>query len=138
MDTKKYVTRILAFVSVVSFVVSSAVGLHARRAQAVPSVGLGAQGRAETPGITRTTLKDDPKTTVTRVHFNPGALEPPHTHPYDVMIVAVTSGPVDFGIADKTIRDLKAGDVQFVPRDTIHHFGNAGREPFEVIAIAIK
>ena len=42
----------------------------------VPSVPLG-QGRPETPGVTRTTLKDDAKSTVIRVHFNPGAAEPP-------------------------------------------------------------
>ena len=119
---------------------AAAIGLFtaAALAQTVPSVGLGAQGRAETPGITRTTLKDDAKSTVTRVHFNPGALEPPHTHPYDVILVPVTSGPVDLGVGDKSIKDWKAGDVQFVPRDTVHHMGNAGREPFELIAIAIK
>ena len=60
--------------------------------QTPPSQPLGA-GRPETPGITRTTLKDDAKSTVTRVHFEPGAAEPPHTHPYDVILVPVITGP---------------------------------------------
>ena len=57
----------------------------------VPSVPLG-QGRPETPGVTRTTLKDDAKSTVIRVHFKPGAAEPPHTHPYDIIIVPIVAG----------------------------------------------
>ena len=45
--------------------------------------------RPETPGITRTTLRDDAKSMVTRVHFEPGAAEPPHTHAVDVILVVV-------------------------------------------------
>jgi quercetin dioxygenase-like cupin family protein len=102
-----------------------------------PSQPLGA-GRPETPGITRTTLKDDAKSTVTRVHFAPGAAEPPHTHPYDVILVPVITGPVDFGAGDKTLTALKSGEVQFVPRDVVHHVANTGKQPFELIAIAVK
>jgi quercetin dioxygenase-like cupin family protein len=123
----------VAFVAFVSFVVTVAIA----GAQSAPSVPLG-RGRPETPGITRTTLKDDAKSTVTRVHFAPGAVEPPHTHPYDVILVPVTSGPVDFAVADKKATVLKAGEVQFVPKDTTHHLGNSGKQPFELIAIAIK
>lgn len=102
-----------------------------------PSLPLG-QGRPEVPGITRTTLKDDAKSTVTRVRFAPGAGEPPHIHPNDVIIVPVTSGPVDVGVGDRTLTSLKAGDVQFVAHDVVHHVKNTGTEPFELIAIALK
>ena len=61
--------------------------------QAPPSVPLGA-GRTETPGIKRTQLRDDSKATVTRVQFDPNAAEPPHTHPYDVLLVPVLPGTV--------------------------------------------
>jgi len=102
-----------------------------------PSLPLG-QGRPETPGITRTTLKDDAKSTVTRVHFKPAAAEPPHTHPYDVILVPVISGTVEITIAGKKLTAVKSGDVQFVPRDVVHAVTNTGKEDFELIAIALK
>src|SRR5262245_31668490 len=105
--------------------------------RAAPSVLLG-EGRAPTPGITRTALKDDAKSTVTRVQFMPGAKEPPHTHPYDVILVPVLASPVDAGIGDKRFTSFKPGEVQFVPKDTVHFVGNTGTQMFELIAIALK
>lgn len=102
-----------------------------------PSLPLG-QGRPETPGITRTTLKDDAKVTVTRVQFAPGAGEAPHTHPNDVILVPVTSGPVDAAVWDKILSRLASGEVQFVPHDVVHHVKNTGTAQFELIAIAVK
>ena len=102
-----------------------------------PSLPLGA-GRPDVPGITRTTLKDDAKSTVTRVHFKPGAAEPPHTHPYDVIIVPVLAGTIEFTIGDKKVTAVKPGDVQFVPRDVTHQLKNSGKQDFELIAIALK
>jgi quercetin dioxygenase-like cupin family protein len=102
-----------------------------------PSLPLG-QGRPDIAGITRTTLKDDAKSTVTRVHFKPGAAEPPHTHPYDVIIVPVMAGTIDFTIGGKKVTAVKSGDVQFVPRDVTHQLTNTGKQDFELIAIALK
>lgn len=104
---------------------------------AAPSLLLG-KDRPLTPGITRTTLKDDAKSTVTRVTFAPGSLEPPHTHPYDVILVPVIAGSVDGAIGDRTFTALKSGDVQFVPKGVTHHVGNTGKQTFELIAIALK
>ena len=106
-------------------------------AQQPPALPLGA-GRPDTPGITRTTLKDDAKATVTRVQFEPGAGEPPHTHATDVILVPVLSGSVEVGIGDRTLTSLKAGEVQFVPHDVVHHVKNTGTERFELIAISLK
>jgi quercetin dioxygenase-like cupin family protein len=102
-----------------------------------PSVNLD-QGRPPTPGITRTTLKEDAKSTVTRVRFAPGSLEPPHTHPYDVILVPVLSSPVDAAIGETKLTSLKPGEVQFVPKGVVPHVGNTGTPPFELIAIALK
>ena len=102
-----------------------------------PSLPLG-QGRPEVPGITRTTLKDDAKSTVTRVHFKPGAAEPPHTHPYDVIIVPVIAATIQFTIGDRKVTAVKSGDVQFIPRDVTHQLMNTGKQDFELIAIALK
>lgn len=102
-----------------------------------PTLPLGT-GRPAVPGITRTTLKDDAKVTVTRVHFAPGASEPVHTHPYDIVLVTVIAGPVDWTVADRRVTQLGVGDVQFVARDVPHQLRNTGRGPFEMIAIAAK
>ena len=102
-----------------------------------PELPLG-QGRPDTPGITRTTLKDDAKVTVTRVRFEPGASEPLHTHPYDIVLVPVMTGPVNWTVADRHVSRLSAGEVQFVPRDVPHQLKNAGGELYEIIAIAAK
>lgn len=102
-----------------------------------PSLPLGA-GRPEVPGITRTQLRDDAKATVTRVRFEPNAAEPPHTHPYDVLLVPVLSGTLDLMIADRKVTAVAAGDVQFIPKGVTHHLKNVGRMPFELIAVALK
>ena len=102
-----------------------------------PSVPLGA-GRPETAGITRTTLRDDAKVTVTRVRLDPSAAEPPHTHASDVMLIPVTAGVVELVIADRTMTAVRPGEVQFVNRDVVHSLKNNGKEPFELIAVALK
>ena len=76
---------------------------------------------------------------MTRVHFKPGAAEPPHTHPYDVIIVPDVDGTIDFSVAGgNTLTTVKSGDVQFVPKNTVHHLKNTGARDFELIAIALK
>jgi len=94
--------------------------------------------RPAVDGISRTTLRDDAEVTVTRVHFAPGAAEPVHTHPFDLMVVPLQSGSVDWVMGEESIRELSVGDVQFVPRGVSHQLANTGSIPFEVIAIAIK
>lgn len=110
----------------------------------IPSI-VGAQSsvdltgnRPATPGITRTTLKDDAKYSVARVVFAPGAGEVPHTHPYDIIITPVKSGPAVIMIGDSKTTSVKAGEVQFVPRDVIHSVTNTGTVEFEVITVGIK
>jgi quercetin dioxygenase-like cupin family protein len=102
-----------------------------------PSLPLGA-GRPATAGITRTTLKDDAKVAVTRVRLEPNAAEPPHTHPTDVVLVPVTTGAIELVIGDRTVTSVQPGDVQFVNREVVHSLKNNGKQPFELIAIAVK
>lgn len=103
----------------------------------LPSLPLGV-GRPEIIGIARTPIRDDAKAAVARVRFDPNAAEPPHTHPNDVIIVAVTGGPVDFRIGDARITTLAPGEVHFVPRDVVHHMKNTGLQTFELVAISLK
>ncbi|MEQ1580716.1 MAG: cupin domain-containing protein [Steroidobacteraceae bacterium] len=97
-----------------------------------------AGNRPATPGVTRTTLKDDAKYSVVRVAFAPGAGEVPHTHPYDIMIIPVKSGPAVIMVGDSKTTTVKAGEVQFVPHDVVHSVTNTGTVEFEVITVAIK
>jgi quercetin dioxygenase-like cupin family protein len=116
------------------FVALAVIGLQAQNPPALPLGG----ARPETPGITRTVLKDDAKSTVTRVHLNPDAAEPPHTHPTDVILVPVVAGTVEFKLGDKLMTKLASGEVQFVPKDTVHSLANKGKVAFELIAISLK
>jgi len=123
--------------TVSAFVLALVLPVAASPQTKAPSLPLG-QGRPDIAGITRTTLKDDAKSTVTRVHFKPGAAEPAHTHPYDVIIVPVVAATIEFTIGDKKVIAVKSGDVQFVPRDVTHQLTNSGKQDFELIAIALK
>jgi quercetin dioxygenase-like cupin family protein len=123
-------------IMLLSLVLAVPVTTASQTAQA-PALPLGA-GRPEVPGITRTVLKDDAKSTVTRVRFAPGAVEPPHTHPTDVILVPVLAGTIELVVASRTVTEVKPGDVQFIPHDVTHHLKNTGKQPFELIAIAIK
>jgi quercetin dioxygenase-like cupin family protein len=120
-----------------TFALMLVLGTAASSQTPAPSLPLG-QGRPETPGITRTTLKDDAKAAVTRVQFKPGAAEPPHTHPYDVILVPVVAGSVTITIGSQKMTAVKAGEVQFVARDVTHAVANTSSQDFELIAIALK
>lgn len=106
-------------------------------AQSPRSVPLGA-GRPDTPGVTRTPLRDDAKSSVVRVRFESGAKEPPHTHPYDVLLIPLADRAVDFNIGGESIKTLKVGVVKFIPRDVTHYLANVGQEPLDFVTVALK
>ena len=59
-----------------------------------------------------------------RVRFDPGYVEPPHSHPDDE-VITIVKGSIHFG------RDeLAAGDTLYVPKDTRYSLraGDAGAE----------
>jgi len=94
--------------------------------------------RPATPGITRATLKDEAKYSVARVTFAPGAGEVPHTHPYDIIIIPVKTGPAVIMVGDSKTTSVKSGEAQFVPHDVVHSVTNTGTTEFEVITVGIK
>ena len=95
-------------------------------------------GRPQVEGITRTVLSDDEARTVNRVHFAPGAGEVPHTHAFELLVVPLMSGSVEWIVGDRRVERLAEGDVQFVPPGVTHQLRNPGTEAFEVAAIAVK
>lgn len=100
--------------------------------------GLDLADRPAVEGITRATLRDDARVTVTRVHFEPGAAEPIHTHHTDIMVIPVGPADVRWVVAGETLTRFEPGEVQFVPAGTEHQLANVGQAPFEIVAVAVK
>jgi len=91
------------------------------------------------PGITRTPLLDNEAMRVVRVRFAPGAREPVHTHPNDLITIQISPGTVEIlnGTNKSTSRG-DAGGVRFLGRNVAHAFASADAQPFEILSIAIK
>lgn len=60
-----------------------------------------------------------------RIDFNPGAVFGKHSHPGEE-IIYVIEGLLEYEIAGKPPVTLKAGDVLFIPAETIHSAKNVG------------
>jgi quercetin dioxygenase-like cupin family protein len=87
--------------------------------------------RPQLTGIKRTELQRHDLSTPgreevqVRVDFAPGASVPKHTHPGEE-IVYVLEGSLEYQIEDKPPVTLKAGDVFFIPAETVHLAKNVG------------
>lgn len=89
-------------------------------------------------GIKRTPRIENDETRVVEVAVEPGAREPVHTHPFDLVVVQLTAGTVEVRLAaDAKTVALGAGEVVFLPRDVPHAIGNAGRGPLAMMSVAI-
>jgi quercetin dioxygenase-like cupin family protein len=94
---------------------------------------------AAPPGMTRVPVLDNAEARVTRVGFAPGAREPVHQHPFDLVLVLLTPGRVEVRLADAvTTKDYAAGDVIYLPRDVPHAVAHAAGAAFEIYSIGIK
>ena len=60
-----------------------------------------------------------------RVDIAPGATFPKHTHPGEE-IIYVLEGSLEYQVEGKPPVTLKAGDVFFVPAETVHAARNVG------------
>ena len=101
---------------------------------------LGPQSAERRPPPVRTTVIDNATVTVTRLRFAPGSGETVHTHDFPLVIVQLTDGDVvDLTVSDARGRGPRVhGLVTFVPAGTEHAVVNAGEQPFEMMAVAIK
>ena len=128
------VARILTVLIALLFGV---IGVAQIIAQTPPALPLGA-GRPDTPGVIRTSLKDDARASVVRVQFEPGAKEPPHTHPYDVMLIPLANRAVELNVGGQSVRALQVGTLHLIPRDVTHSLVNPGNDRLDFITIALK
>jgi quercetin dioxygenase-like cupin family protein len=68
--------------------------------------------------------------------FEPGAAVPKHTHPGEE-VGFILSGELTVEIEGKPAQTLKAGDVFFIPANTVHSGKNASKAPTVVISTYI-
>jgi quercetin dioxygenase-like cupin family protein len=94
---------------------------------------------AARPGIWRTQTLDNPDVRVTRALFEPGAREPVHTHPFDMVIVQLAGGRMEVVVGqDRTVRDYFIGEAVFLPRDVPHSVANVDTHVVEIVSVAIR
>jgi quercetin dioxygenase-like cupin family protein len=77
--------------------------------------------------------------TVRRVEFEPGAREVEHTHPYDFLIVPVTTHPMQVSVNGKAeTKSYPAGSALYIARGTPHWVGNPSQEKAALLGVVVK
>lgn len=91
------------------------------------------------PGISRQEVVNNPRVVVSHLELAPGAREQVHTHPFDAVVIQLTTGTVEMTVAGKTSTGtVKPGQVWFVEHDTPHAAANVGSASYEVVTVALK
>ena len=109
--------KMARIMAVALLIVASGLALHA--------------GRTQQPGFRRTELQrhdlSSPGREMVqmRVEFDPGGTTPKHTHPGEE-IIYVTDGTIEYQIEGQAPVTVKAGEVFFIPAETVHTAKNAG------------
>ena len=87
-------------------------------------------------GVDVSTLIDNPRVLVTRQRYGPIAYGGPlHLHPEDVIVVYLRGGYTWPGADLWGASRVHRGDVDVIPANTLHRFGNAGSDPLEILTI---
>jgi quercetin dioxygenase-like cupin family protein len=91
------------------------------------------------PGIARQVILDNDDARATNVRFTPGAREPIHSHPFDLVLVQLTPAKMEVQVGDeKTVKDYDTGAVIFLLRNVPHAVSSAHPSPFEILSVGIK
>jgi quercetin dioxygenase-like cupin family protein len=109
--------KIARIMAVALLIVASGLALHA--------------GRMQQPGFRRTELQRHDlsapgrEVVQVRVEFDRGVATPKHTHPGED-IIYVTDGAIEYQIEGQAPVTVKAGEVYFIPAETVHAAKNTG------------
>lgn len=91
------------------------------------------------PGITRKVTLENDEARATNVRFAPGAREPIHSHPFDLVVVQLTPAKMEVQVGgEKSVKDYESGAVVFLPRNVPHAVSSAHPSPVEVMSVAIR
>lgn len=84
-------------------------------------------------------LIDNPRVMVTKLRYSQNAYAGAwHSHPQDAVIVYLHGGYTWLPTAGWETYRVRRGDIDVLPANTIHTFGNAGGDPLEFLAIFPK
>lgn len=101
--------------------------------------GTGAHQAAPPPGITRTALIENSSVMMARLRMAPGAKEEVHTHPFAAVVIQLNAGDVDMRMNESHSTGRRpAGHVEFIANGVPHAAANVGKNPFDLVTIAIK
>jgi quercetin dioxygenase-like cupin family protein len=88
------------------------------------------------PGIIRRVMVDERTVQAVRSTYQPGAVEPPGPHSFDVVIVPLSPGTMEVTVAGKSI-PWKSGEAFFIGRGIEHHLANNGRTAVDFMSIRV-
>jgi quercetin dioxygenase-like cupin family protein len=90
-------------------------------------------------GVTRTPIFDNADATTARLDFAPSSRETVHMHPYDLVVVPLTTSRIELQVgSEKEMRNLSPGDAFFIPRFEPHAMANIDSGTLSVLGIVIK
>jgi oxalate decarboxylase/phosphoglucose isomerase-like protein (cupin superfamily) len=106
------------------------------------------------PGTDQVDLRrliDNPRVLVAKLRYRPvTSVDPMHFHPRDTLVVYLKGGYIWQAVEQSRdwyvwpfmrwapTQQVARGDVDVVPANTFHSFGNAGGDPLEFLAVFIK
>jgi quercetin dioxygenase-like cupin family protein len=91
------------------------------------------------PGIMRQVILDNDDARATNVRFAPGAREPIHSHPFDLVLVQLSPAKMEVQVGDeKTVKDHDIGAVIYLPRNVPHAVSSVHSSPFEILSVTVK
>ena len=91
------------------------------------------------PAIAGQNLLANNRVSAIKLTFPPGAREAIHAHPFDIVVIQLTPGEVDFVLGDqKSTGHIEAGRVTYIPAQAQHLAGNAGTTPFDLVVVALR
>lgn len=72
--------------------------------------------------------------------FGAGAAESMHAHPFDLVIVQVSSGHMGLivGSGKERVTGVGSENAFFLPRNVPHAVANRGDAPLQIMSVAIK
>jgi quercetin dioxygenase-like cupin family protein len=99
----------------------------------------GPSGVASQQLIAKALAGEDGKEVVAQTYiFPPGAVLPWHIHPDAHEIAYIIEGTLTFERAGEALREIKAGDAEYLEPNVVHRGMNKTDKPVKLFAVRIK